>query len=409
MTRIQGAGTIEKRGKNVWRIRFNLGRDPITGKYRYSPWRTVHGTKAVALAASAQYRNELVSGIRTDGNKLTFGEYAKSFCDQRRAAGTLAEGTLRHDKDQVRILNTYLEKVLLREIDKPTVRNLKAALMKEGRKPTAVRRCMVMLHQILDEAVEDDLLIVNPVTKRMLPKAERPEARFLDYEEIQQLLKALSSQEQEAQRLEQTHRETKPRKEHRFEKNKASAALLRSRIMAVRIALASGCRLGEILGLEWQHVNVDDSTIKIVQQNTLYGISEPKTDKSKRTVTLDTQTMELMQTWKLKQAEFLLLLGIEQGKNTPVIADMVGGYHCSRNFSHWWRRFRNHYGFEDLKFHQLRHTHATLLIGEKADIKTVQGRLGHAQASTTLDLYAGVIPAKDKEAADIVGSILATV
>jgi len=241
----------------------------------------------------------------------------------------------------------------------------------------------------------------------MLPKVERSEARFLDHEEVQQLILALSIQEFEARKLELTHRETKPRKEHRFEKGKASATLLRSRVMAVRIALASGCRLGEILGLEWQHVNVDDSTIKIMQQNTLYGISTPKTDKSKRTVTLDAETMALLQAWKVKQSEFLSSLGIEIGKKTPVITDIVGGYHCSRNFSNWWRRFRDSNGFEGLKFHELRHTHATLLIGEKADIKTVQGRLGHAQASTTLDLYAGVIPAKDKEAADIVGSILA--
>ena len=407
MYKVQGAGTIENRGKNTWRIRFNLGRDPITNKYVYSPWRTVRGTKPVAQAAMNAYRNELESGIRLDADKITFGEYAATFCERRRAAETLAEGTLRHDKDQVRILNAYLEKVPLREIGKPTVKNLITALSKDGRKPNAVRRCAVMLHQILGEAVEDDLLMRNPVSKRMIPKVERPEVRFLEREEVLRLLAVLNVQEDEAQMLEQTSRKTKPRKEHRFEKNKASATLLRSRVMAVRIAIASGCRLGEILGLEWQHVDMDTCEIKIVQQNTIHGISTPKTKQSKRTITLDPQTVTLLKAWKVKQAEFLSSLGITVEKDTPVITDTEGGYHCSRSFSHWWRRFRSKYDFEGLKFHELRHTHATLLIGEKADLKTVQGRLGHAQASTTLDIYASVIPAKDKEAASIVSSLLA--
>jgi integrase len=358
-------------------------------------------------AAKNSYRNELESGIKLDADKVTFREYAAAFCERRKAAGALAEGTLRHDKDQVRILNLYLGKVPLREIEKSTVKNLVAALSKDGRKPTAVRRCMVMLHQILDEAVEDDLLLRNPCTKKMIPKAERPEARFLEREEVLRLLAVLDIKEREAQRLEQTHRGTKPRKAHRFEQGKASATLLRSRVMAVRIALASGCRLGEVLGLEWQYVDMEACEIRIAQQNTLYGISAPKTKQSKRTITLDPQTMALLKAWRLVQAEFLLSLGITQGKETPVIVDMVGGHHCPRNFSSWWRKFRDQHGFEGLKFHELRHTHATLLIGEKADIKTVQGRLGHAQASTTLDIYASVIPAKDKEAATIVGSILA--
>jgi integrase len=64
------------------------------------------------------------------------------------------------------------------------------------------------------------------------------------------------------------------------------------------------------------------------------------------------------------------------------------------------------YGFEGLRFHALRHTQVTLLIAQGVDIKTVQARLGHTLASTTLDLYAGVIPAKDRQAADIIDTIL---
>jgi integrase len=407
MYKVQGAGSLEKRGKNVWRIRFNLGCDPITKKYLYSPWRTVHGTKMQAQAAMSDYRNELESGIKLDADKVTFGEYAAIFCERRKASDELAPATLRHDKDQVRILNGYLERVPLRDIEKHTVKNLIAALAADGRKSHAVRRCALVLYQILGEAVEDDLLLRNPCTKKMLPKVKRPETRYLEPEDVRRLLAALNALEVEAQRLEQTHRATKPRKAHRFEQGKASATLLRAEVMAVRLALATGCRRGEVLGLEWQHLNADDSTLRIVQQNTQYGITPPKTKQGRRTITLDPSTMAALKVWKSRQAEFLLSLGIAQDKETPIVTDILGGHYCPYNFTRWWSSFRDKYGFEGLKFHELRHTHATLLIGDKADIKTVQGRLGHAQASTTLDFYASVMPAKDKEAASIVGKILA--
>jgi integrase len=178
--------------------------------------------------------------------------------------------------------------------------------------------------------------------------------------------------------------------------------------MAVLLALASGCRRGEVLGLSWGNVDLSASTVKITQQITHDGgLSVPKTKQSKRTITLDTGTVKRLKAWKVKQAEFLLSLGIGQGKATPVISNEIGGWQEPNGFSRWWRQFCASNGFEGLKFHALRHTHATLLISRNVDIKTVQGRLGHTKAGTTLDIYASIMPAKDKEAARVVGSILA--
>lgn len=86
----------------------------------------------------------------------------------------------------------------------------------------------------------------------------------------------------------------------------------------------------------------------------------------------------------------------------------TGGWYRIDNFEHWWGVWRKEHGFEGLKFHELRHTQATQLLANGVDVKTVQTRLGHANASITLGWYAHAIPEKDHEAADLLGNLLAS-
>ncbi|MDO4798125.1 MAG: tyrosine-type recombinase/integrase [Coriobacteriales bacterium] len=84
----------------------------------------------------------------------------------------------------------------------------------------------------------------------------------------------------------------------------------------------------------------------------------------------------------------------------------TGGRIRIDNFSHWWGIWRKEHGFDGLKFHELRHTQATLLLANGVDVKTVQTRLGHASASITLDWYAHAIPQNDHAAATMLGNLL---
>ncbi|MEG1827083.1 tyrosine-type recombinase/integrase [Gordonibacter sp.] len=79
-----------------------------------------------------------------------------------------------------------------------------------------------------------------------------------------------------------------------------------------------------------------------------------------------------------------------------------------RGFQRWWRPWRTERGFEGLKFHELRHTQATQLLANGVDVKTVQNRLGHSDASLTLNWYAHAVPENDKKAADLVGNLFAS-
>lgn len=95
-----------------------------------------------------------------------------------------------------------------------------------------------------------------------------------------------------------------------------------------------------------------------------------------------------------------------QGAHTPVCTSSTGGNVKPDGLSTWWRSLRDTMGFHNLTLHELRHTHATLLLASGVDIKTVSTRLGHSSAAITIDMYAHAMPETDRGAALMMGSIL---
>ena len=139
-------------------------------------------------------------------------------------------------------------------------------------------------------------------------------------------------------------------------------------------------------------------------------LKEPKTRAGFRTIALDHETAAHLADWKVVQAQCLATLGEDnaQSDETPVCCTDVGGLYDPTNFYRWWDVFRKEHGFETLKFHELRHTQATQLLANGVDVKTVQTRMGHANASITLNWYAHAVPDNDRMAAKIIGNLFST-
>ena len=136
------------------------------------------------------------------------------------------------------------------------------------------------------------------------------------------------------------------------------------------------------------------------------ALKEPKTAAGTCTASVDRKTVGHLARWKSRQAAELAKFGIRQTPETPVCCSTTGGFINISNFERWWRSFRDGNGFEGLRFHELRHTQATLLLGSGVDVKTVQARLGHADASITLNWYAHAMPGNDRQAADLLAAIM---
>ncbi len=180
-------------------------------------------------------------------------------------------------------------------------------------------------------------------------------------------------------------------------------------VIGARIALATGMRRGEIVGLSCGDVDLNNKRPRVTKSVTVLGeVKQPKSEAGKRIINLDDSTVSHLRTWKACQAEEFEKICIEQGPNTPACCSDTGDFMNPNNFSRWWRDFASAHGFEHLKLHELRHTQATQLLANGLDMKTVQRRLGHSSATLTLNLYAHTLPEMDEKEADCIGGLLSS-
>lgn len=422
-----GSGTIERRGKNCWRVRFNLGKNPETGRYEYSPSRTVHGSKTDARRAAEEYKAELIEAAAGPGPSMTVADYVDRWQRARRASTDVKDATCIRDEPTLRRIKRYFGTVPIGELGVSQIREAYTAALSAGElTPHQYHTVHQKLRQVLDAAVAEEIIPANPAANKSI-RAPRPECASR---------KSLSRDE--ARRLSVCPHD--PAEESRF--------------TAIVIGLATGARRGEVLGLQWRHVHVGGapgtSSIDFFQQlaKKARGYEAPKA-RSARTVSIDDETASRLEQWRARQATFLESIGIEQTDETPVIIDSEGGAHDPDNYYTWFIHFcdRNDFGgfyddegnrvppprlnehgfpidddgrpysrsnkkprikrhYKGLRYHELRHTNISLMIANGVDVRTASKRAGHAKTSTTLDIYSHAFAANDRAAANIIGDIL---
>ncbi|NLO27356.1 MAG: site-specific integrase [Actinobacteria bacterium] len=169
----------------------------------------------------------------------------------------------------------------------------------------------------------------------------------------------------------------------------------------VLLAAITGLRLGEILGLKWGDLNLDCRECQVVRsvQRTEEGISfkSPKTRRSRRTVLLPEMAVTALKAHRAQQNEERLLMGPGYQDLDLVFARPDGSIWPPMQFSSDFRRLIRRHGF-CIRFHDLRHTHASQLLKAGVPVKVVSERLGHATASITLDVYSHVLPGMQEAA-----------
>jgi integrase len=177
------------------------------------------------------------------------------------------------------------------------------------------------------------------------------------------------------------------------------------------LALSTGMRQGELLALRWHDVGLETSTVQVTgslqQVNGGYVVTEPKTHSSRRRLVLTKSAIEALRLHRVAQAEERLRLGPAWEDNDLVFANEIGGFVDASNLVR--RSFLPLLRRADLprvRFHDLRHSAATLLLGRGVHPKVVAEMLGHSQISVTLDLYSHVTPTMQQEAASVMDAVL---
>ena len=193
----------------------------------------------------------------------------------------------------------------------------------------------------------------------------------------------------------------------------------------VQLALFTGARRGEICGLRWADIDLD-AGIMAINRNLSFirhkGLvfDYPKTKKSRRCIRLSDDCIELLKDYRQWQLRERLKVGtywqrevvIENGKkikNDLLFTSPDGKPFDPNKVSSWFPKFLRAHGLPPCRFHSLRHSNAALLIAAHVPVTTVAGRLGHAQVSTTTNVYAAMIRSSDAAAADAVGSAFARI
>lgn len=258
--------------------------------------------------------------------------------------------------------------------------------LKGGLSSATLRAAHLAGSQAADWAVEHGHAVANPFGKVKRPKANYRQSRFLTQREATELATKVARNAEAYMMLDDVRR--------------ASFCL------AVCIALATGLRRGEVFALRWDDVDSDRLRVGVSKAVKADGsVGNPKSIAGVRSVAIGRKLMKLLDRAKPWQDE---LLPVERpnGCKGLMVVDETGGRASMNAFEHWWRGWADRNGFPGLRFHELRHTHATLLISNGVDVKTVQMRLGHSSAVVTMSCYAHAIPLSDGAAAETLDAAL---
>jgi len=373
-------GGIRQRGKTSWQVRIPRGLD-ANGKPRKDEY-TVRGTREDAEAFQLTKLLELHQHTYVDPSQLTVSAFLDDWlrhCEARK----LSPSTVRGYRG---IVNCYIVpaigKTKLQRLTTGDVQHMYDRASTKGRVrgegDGLSNRTVFHIHRVLSTAlnyaVALQYLQTNVARFAHPPKPEDREMQALDVEAVQKMLTAL---------------ETWP--DHRL------------RAIAL-IAIFTGLRRGELLGLRWQDVDLERGTVTVAQAAQYVkgeGVifRQPKTHKSRRTIALPATAVEALKAHAAAQADEIALVGEGYVSQDLVFASADGSPMKPDTLSLAFRRFRVAQKLE-VRFHDLRHTHATLMLKANVPLKVVSKRLGHSTAKLTIDTYMHVLEGMDTEAAE---------
>ena len=375
--RANGEGSIRKRKDGRWEGRYTAGHDPETGKpiYRNVLGKTQSEVKEKLKTAiqETQSLDFSKTGQYTVGQWMDvwYENYAK--IKVRPSSHQTYKGYIEnHIKPNIgdipleKLTTLDLQRLYKTLLARGRVDRLESKGQPRGLSPKTVRNIHQILSSALKLAQEQRIILTNPAEGCALPKVEHREMKTLPVEQLQSFLReAKDSGVFELYYLE----------------------------------LATGLRRGELLGLKWEDIDLEHGDLRVRRQIARINgkvVEAPlKTKNAYRTLPLAEDTISILNEQKKKV-----------GSSPWVFPSATGGPISPDSVLHMLHRVLKRAGLPQVRFHDLRHTFATLALQNGVDIKTVSGMLGHFSAGFTLDTYAHVTTSAQKAAANTMGKLL---
>jgi integrase len=380
------SGSIRRRGAHSWGLKFDLGRDPVTGK-RMTRYHSFKGTKKEAEIELARLVTEHVAGNSVDPSKATLAEFMERW-DRDWASLNLGAKSLERYRQAIRVMIIpHLGAMPIQKIRAAHLVELYAKLLREGSHkggplaPKSVTYAHVVLNRALGHAATWGVVTTNVVTMVSPPAATKDkEIGIITQDQIGALLRHLDGK------------------------------TLRP---IVSFLLGTGCRRGEALALRWTDVDLDRGIIRIERsvEQTKAGlrIKAPKTKAGRRNVAISPWLVAELRAHRTRQNEQRLSLGLGRGPDDgTVFAAWDGSLEVPQRITHSFVRATKALGII-CTLHSLRHAHVSQLIAAGLDILTISRRIGHANPSVTLNVYGHMFGNTDAKAAEIMETALAGV
>jgi len=369
-------GHIRQRSEGSFEIRYSLGTDPLTGKWKVKTI-TVKGTRKDAQRELQRVLKAVDDDTYIEPTKRNVRDFLKEWLEVVRTQVSIKT----HERyDQ--IVNAFLiptfGNCLLTKLTPATIQQAYNGWETTGRHDRKEGglspRSRVHIHRILKSAlkhaVQFQLIVRNPADAVKPPRVTKATLTTLTIEQSAVLLKAI--------------------------RNKTI-------YWPVLLALTTGMRRGEILALRWKNIDFSKKTVRVVEslEQSKKGIrfKPPKTDRTRAIILPDYVISEFM-AWKEQQATELAELKIKQNEDTLVCCRFDGTPMWPTSVTHEFiKAIRKLPELPRVRFHDLRHSHATQLLLAGIHPKIAQERLGHSTITTTLDLYSHVSTTMQDDAA----------
>ncbi|MGB3412608.1 MAG: site-specific integrase [Microthrixaceae bacterium] len=371
-------GGLRELKPGVWEVRAEAGRDPVSGRRRQVS-RTVRGTKREAQKKLNALVADLDQGNQV-GSDATFADVAERWLNL--SGADLSPTTLRRYSQLLR--SHILPAIGTQSAHKVRTSDLddlyQGLIATKGLAPATVRQVHSVIRRAMSQAVRWGWITTNPAANTTPPRVTKPTIKPPDVEKVIELLQLAHEVYPEFGRF-------------------------------LHLAVTTGARRGELCALKWERIDFDNATLTISRAmvEVQGGLVEKDTKThSIRRIALDEQTLVVLTEHRAQAERLAAEAGCTvTGDSYVFTLDPAGAVpftpdHATKTF----QRLRQKVGLDNTRLHDLRHFAATSLLAAGVPVRTVSGRLGHANAATTLGVYAHFVEASDKIAADALGRIL---
>lgn len=357
-------GHIVKRYENSYSIVNNLGKDPATGR-RKQQWYSVKGNKKTAEKRLAELLHEQDTGSLVKPSRVTIGQYLETWLSDYAKINLSPRGFERYQAICRQHLIPAFGYIALTQLRPEHLQKHYTATLDSGLSARTIRYHHAVIHKALQTALEWGILSRNVADAVRPPKAKDIEMQTWDEFEVSRFLEIAQASPYFA---------------------------------LFHTALYTGMRRSELLGLQWQDLDFLFSQVSVNRslhhlKDGSYVFTQPKSAKSRRNIALSPSAILVLREHREKQ-------DTRTDNQSLVFCQPDGKPLRPNTVTRTWQTIATRAGLKNIRLHDARHTHASLMLRQGVHPKIVQERLGHSSIAITLDIYSHVVPGLQEAAAN---------